>query len=158
VSVGLAQPIEIRGHVASAEALAEASALDTSVIGVICAGDLAVFRETVKQALQRGIEQRPEAVWVCIEPKSDRLTHDLMISLGIEPVVLPMVAVWQMKDDVPHTYDFRRVWRDLEMLSLCDELIVFHKRSSSSPWRDRDKSGLHTGKLVVVELGKEKKA
>jgi hypothetical protein len=63
-----------------------------------------------------------------------------------------------MKDDVPHTYDFRRVWRDLEMLSLCDELIVFHKRSSSSPWRDRDKSGLHTGKLVVVELGKEKKA
>lgn len=122
-----------------------------TVIGVICAGDLAVHRDKIKQALLRGLEQRPDAVWVCIEPKSDRMTHDVMISLDIDPVVLPMNDEWRRREH----YDLRRVWRDLEMLSLCDELIVFHKRASNSPWRDRIKSGLYDGRLFVVDLGKD---
>ena len=130
---------------------------DVPVIGVICAGDLAVYRSTVKEALQRGLERHPDAVWVCIEPKSDRMTHDLLIGLDIEPVVLPMNDAWRSRDE-DHGYDFRRLWRDLEMLHLCDELIIFHKRTASSPWRDRVKSGLYTRKLVVVDIGKAKKA
>ena len=151
---GLAQPIEIQGHVVD---VITPLAPDVPVIGVICAGDLAVYRSTVKEALQRGLERHPDAVWVCIEPKSDRMTHDIMIGLDIEPVVLPMNDAWRSRDE-DHGYDFRRLWRDLEMLHLCDELIIFHKRTASSPWRDRVKSGLYTRKLVVVDIGKAKKA
>jgi hypothetical protein len=173
---GLTQDVEIQGHVA--DVITPLAPECPSVIGVICAGDLAVFRDTIKQALKRGIAERPQAVWVCIEPKSDRLTHDLMISLGIEPVVLPMLDAWRRKDtsgseappvlteakqtgteadeQKPSHYDFRRVWRDLEMLTLCEDLVIFHKRSGNSPWRDRAASGLYGDTLVVVELGKDK--
>ena len=128
------------------------------VIGIICAGDLAVHRDEIKAAISRGLVERPDAVWVCIEPKSDRITHDVMISLDIEPVVLPMVDVWRLRGDVPHTYDFRRTWRDLEMLHLCDELVIFHKRTGNSPWRDRAKTGLYDRKLFIVEVGPQPKA
>ena len=121
------------------------------VVGVICAGDLAVERDTVKDTLAKGMTQRPDAVWVCLEPKSDRLTHDVMISLGLDPVVLPLNDAWRSRDERA-PYDLRRQWRDLEMLALCDELIVFHKRTSNSPWRDRARDS-----LFVVELGPEPK-
>lgn len=125
------------------------------VIGVITSGDgIAVYRDEVKTAIERGIAQRTDAVWVCLEPKSDRMTHDVMVSLGIDPVVLPMIDAWKRKHD-EHGYDLRRIWRDNEMLHCCDELIVFHKRTSSSPWRDRAASGLYEGRLFVVELGPE---
>ena len=160
---GLAQPVEIRGV---AVATPEQSALPSDgapnkVIGVICSGDVAVHRDEVKSALERGLAQRPDAVWVCIEPKSDRMTHDVMLSLDIDPVVLPLCPAWQAKDD-EHGYDMRRQWRDGEMLHLCDELIVFHKRTGNSPWRDRKKWGEANGglnaNLFVVELGTAPKA
>lgn len=124
------------------------------VIGVICAGDLAVYRDEIKAALQRGLEQHPDAVWVCIESKSDRMTHGLMVSLGIEPVVLPLVDAWRSRDERA-PYDLRRTWRDLEMGSLCDELVIFQKRSGNSPWRKRSEQGAKN--LVLVEIGREKK-
>lgn len=168
--LGLTQDVEIATvSKPSGEIVAQACSPEIKVIGVICSGDLSVHRDIVKQALQRGIEQRPDAVWVCIEPKSDRMTHDLMISLGIEPVILPLNDEWRRRPSEGEVggspsavdlslqgYDFRRVWRDNEMLMLCDELIVFHKRSGNSPWRDRAASGLYGDRLVVVELGKDK--
>lgn len=127
------------------------------IIGVICSGDIAIHRDKVKQTLQYGLEQRPDAVWVCIEPKSDRMTHDVMLSLDIEPVVLPMNAAWRRKDaDGKAILDLRRTWRDLEMLMLCDELVVFHKAAGNSPWRDRAASGRYAGRLFLVELGEQK--
>jgi hypothetical protein len=126
--------------------------------------------------LARGLAQHPDAVWVCCEPKSDKLTRDVMLSLDIDPVVLPMNkswlhrpgvrvwprglefvldsrGVWTLRD---MSYDLQRTWRDNELLHLCDELIIFHKRTGHSPWRDRLKTGMHPH-LYVVELGEEKK-
>lgn len=149
---------------------------ENKVIGVICAGDCAVHRDEVKNALERGTAQRQDAVWVCVEPKSDRMTHDVMMSLDMRPVVLPLIDPWRVQRSVldwhsvwsgpdpdawpkkrvkTTLYDGRRTWRDLELLNCCDELIVFHKRTSSSPWRDRAASGLYKGRLFVVELGPE---
>jgi hypothetical protein len=141
---------------------------------VICSGDVAVYRDDVKTTIERGHAQRPDAVWVCVEPKSDRMTHDVMLSLDIEPVVLPMADalrrkprtwrdVWKGNDPDawPYDgYDVRRLWRDYEML-LCDELIVFHKRTGNSPWRERYARKLELGihrNLFVVELGAPPKA
>ena len=219
-----------------------------AVIGVICSGDLAVHRDEIKAALSRGLVERPDAVWVCIEPKSDRITHDVMISLDIEPVVLPMNPAWrstarsttvvhskrepydvyigrpskwgnpfshkdrtlaefrvgsrdeavdayaewiqtqpdliksipelfgkvlgcwchpqrchgdvlsEMANRLYPEYDLRRLWRDLEMLHLCDEIVIFHKRTANSPWRDRAKTGLYDRKLFIVEVGPQPKA
>jgi hypothetical protein len=163
---GLAQRIETRGgntrkasntpRVTVGGQPGSAPAPNT-VIGVLCSGDLAVHRDQIKDTIARGNEQRPDAVWVCIEPKSDRMTHDVMLSLDIEPVVLPMIEAWRRRHD-EHGYDLRRVWRDNELLHLCDELIVFHKRTGNSPWRDRAASGLYEGRLFVVELGAAPKA
>lgn len=170
--IGLHQPVEIAPRLtpelrsqaqregsedSSQESAALACPSNNKVIGVICSGDVAVYRDQVKTALERGLEQRPDAVWVCVEPKSDRMTHDVMLSLGLDPVVLPMIDAWRTKDD-EYGYDLRRQWRDTEML-LCDELIIFHKRTGSSPWRERKKwsdgnCGVHRN-LFVVELGPE---
>lgn len=188
--IGLHQPVEIGG--VAQQPVSNPAPTQNKVIGVICSGDVAVYRDQVKTALERGLEQRPDAVWVCVEPKSDHMTHDVMLSLDIDPVVLPMIGSWRgtsicghedAEDDgknliccdcgatfpldededdwQPETvldYDLRRQWRDAEMM-LCDELIVFHKRTGSSPWRDRKKwsdnnAGVHSN-LFVVELGPE---
>jgi hypothetical protein len=123
------------------------------VIGVVCSGDLAVHRDQVKTTLERGKEQRPGAVWVCFESKSDRMTRDLMLSLDMDPVVLPLNEEWRSRHE-EHGYDLRRTWRDLELLHCCDEVIVFHRASSSSPWRSRGDSGTYRGRLFLVEMGK----
>lgn len=154
---GLAQDVELRGA-SGVQIENRPDVSPNKVIGVVTSGEgIAVYRDEVKTALERGIAARPDAVWVCLEPKSDRMTHDVMVSLGIDPVVLPMIDAWKRKHD-EHGYDLRRTWRDNEMLHCCDELIVFHKRTSSSPWRERAASGLHAGKLFVVELGPAPKA
>lgn len=166
---GLATRIEIRGgkdmHSRTAAPPAgdgtrsPVTAPSNKVIGVVCSGDLVVERDTVKETIRRGAEQRPDAVWVCIEPKSDRMTFDVMRSLDIDPVVLPMNPHW--KGESNHwgrSFDERRTMRDCELLALCDELIVFHKRTGNSPWRDRKKWGTANGvyeNLFVVELGPE---
>lgn len=174
--IGLAQPLQLRGRPAEAYGPSMSTPINP-VIGIICSGDLAVHRNEVKAAISRGLAERPDAVWVCIEPRSDRMTHDLMISLDIEPVVLPMNPAWkksggqegivnhgagedgpQSADPAPvPSYDLRRQWRDLEMLHLCDELVIFHKASGSSPWRDRVKSGIYSQRLYLVEIGPSKK-
>jgi hypothetical protein len=125
------------------------------VIGVVCSGDVAVHRDQVKSTLERGKAQRPDAVWVCFESKSDRMTRDLMLSLDMDPVVLPLNDGWRSRHE-EHGYDLRRTWRDLELLHCCDEVIVFHKRTGSSPWRERASDARYAGKLFVVELGQEK--
>lgn len=150
------------------------------VIGVICSGDLAVHRDTVKSAIERGIEEHPGAVWVCLEAKSDRMTHDVMIALDLEPVVLPLIDHWRVErkqlDWMPvwngpdpdawpkkrikvTLFDGRRKWRDQEMLHGCDPLIVFQKKTGDSPWREmlkrKQELGLHQN-LFVVELGDER--
>ena len=154
----------------------------------------------MKNSLERGKEQRPDAVWVCFESKSDRMTRDLMLSLDMDPVVLPLNDAWRYAPKTPrladtaatvgpHTsigqspsgtgnslsgeskkkrdpgsspgearpYDLRRTWRDLELLHCCDEVIVFHKRTGNSPWRERAADGRYAGRLYVVELGSESK-
>lgn len=155
---GFAQPIEARTAHKPVEGVSTAAIVDASankVIGVVCSGDVAVHRDQVKNAIERGLAQRPDAVWVCCEAKSDRMTLDVMRSLDIDPVVLSMNDHWKGEG-----YDVRRVVRDSELLHLCDELIVFHKRTGSSPWRERKKwadslgGKVHTG-LFVVELGPE---
>lgn len=163
--IGLSQPVSLAGSSSTerVESYADAPKVDTpsnKVIGVVCSGDVAVYRDDVQTAIRRGLEQRPDAVWVCIEPKSDRMTYDVMLSLDIDPVVLPMIESWRTKDD-DHGYDLRRQWRDTEMM-LCDELIIFHKRTGNSPWRERKKwgdvnCGVHRN-LFVVELGPAPKA
>lgn len=168
---GLAQPIEIRGGKdmhsddvappASDGMRSPVTAPTNKVIGVICAGDLALERDTVKDTIAKGLEQRPDAVWVCIEPKSDRLTFEVMRSLDIDPVVMPMNPYWKGdRNRWGRPFDERRTMRDCEMLSLCDELIVFHKRTSNSPWRERAQRKLELGlhqNLFVVEMGPEPK-
>lgn len=151
---GLSQPVEIRGG-ASADRISSSAPPPNKVIGVVCSGDVAVHRDQVKSALERGKAQRPDAVWVCFESKSDRMTRDLMLSLDMDPVVLPLNEEWRRKRE-EHGYDLRRMWRDQELLHCCDEVIVFHKRTGNSPWRERAASGRHAGKLFVVELGPEK--
>lgn len=187
--IGLHQPVEIAGEGTTASELDADQSPETAtassatpankVIGVICSGDVAVYRDQVKTALERGLEQRPDAVWVCVEPKSDHMTHDVMLSLDIAPVVLPLCPRWKRTRRVRASwhevwsgpdpdawptvstevvYDIRRTWRDAEMM-LCDELIVFRKRTGSSPWRERKKwsdgnAGVHRN-LFVVELGPE---
>lgn len=123
------------------------------MIGVVCSGALGAYRDEIKGFIEKGIAQRPNAVWVCLEPKSDRLTRDILLAANIRPVVLPLIG---KKGEV----DGRRAWRDGEMLSLCDELVVFISRTSSSPWRDRatakpherSKCRIHEN-LFLVELG-----
>lgn len=166
---GLAQPVELAlgdnagGNCSRSEdtspckvSTGQDSPPANKVIGVVCSGDIAVHRDKVKLALERGKAQRPDAVWVCFEAKSDRITHDLMLSLGLEPVVLPMTDTWRVRHQ-EHGYDLRRLWRDNELLQLCDELVVFHKRAGNSPWREKAKSGLWDGRLFLVELGDEPK-
>ena len=180
---GLSQPVESGGDTRNPGTgqvrVPPASVSDNKVIGVICSGDVAVHRDQVKAALERGVAQRPQAVWVCFEKKSDRMTYDVLLSLGVEPVVLPLLEWWRRKPrpvagswpcgrawkkgedgvwrlvDIP-SFDFRRTWRDAEMSLLCDELIVFHRRTGNSPWRERLASGRYS-KLFVVELGPEPK-
>lgn len=150
---GLSQPVEIRGGTAVAPQGASPS---NKVIGVVCSGDVAVHRDQVKSALERGKEQRPDAVWVCFESKSDHMTRDLMLSLDMDPVVLPLNEEWRSKHE-EYGYDLRRTWRDLELLHCCDEVIVFHKRTGHSPWRERAADSRFAGRLFVVELGPEPK-
>jgi len=147
---GLSQPVEIRGG--QTYGVGQAPYPSNKVIGIVCSGDVAVHRDQVKSALERGKAQRPDAVWVCFESKSDRMTRDLMLSLDMDPVVLPLNEEWRSKHE-EHGYDLRRQWRDLELLSLCDEVIVFHKRTGNSPWRERAADSRYAGKLFVVELG-----
>ena len=149
-SRGLSQPVEIRGRTSRVAAAPPSN----KVVGVVCSGNVAAHRDQVKSALKRGKAQRPDAVWVCFEAKSDRMTRDVMLSLGMEPVVLPLNDEWRSKHE-EHGYDLRRIWRDMELLHCCDEVIVFHKREGNSPWRERAASGLYDG-LFVVELGPEK--
>lgn len=194
---GLSQPVQLatREGKAFAEAISwnrsegnpsqratdqEATTASNKVVGVVCSGDVAVYRDQVKATIERGKTERPNAVWVCFEPKSDRMTHDVMVSLNIEPVVLPLNDAWRRKTrpktttdvmtsetpprlafqvievEVPG-YDHRRGARDSEMLRLCDELVIFHKRTGSSPWRVRAESDLYRDRLFVVELGEAPK-
>lgn len=153
---GLSQPVDAPGSTVSKPyRFRYGSDSPNKVIGVACSGDIAVHRDQVKSALERGKEQRPDAVWVCFEPKSDRVTRDLMLSLDMDPVVLPLNEEWRSKHE-EHGYDLRRQWRDLELLHCCDEVIVFHKRTGNSPWRERASDARYAGKLFVVELGPEK--
>lgn len=155
---GLSQSVEIHNAAGPTQQRPLGEMLGTpsnKVIGVVCSGDVAVHRDQVKSALERGKEQRPDAVWVCFEPKSDRMTRDLMLSLDMDPVVLPLNEEWRRKRE-EYGYDLRRTWRDLELLHCCDEIIVFHKRTGNSPWRERAADSRWEGKLFVVELGQEK--
>lgn len=128
---------------------------NNKVIGVVCSGQLAAHREEIKGFIEKGIAQRPGGVWVCIERKSDALTRDILISLGVEPVVLPLLSFWKGEEN-----DSRRVWRDGELLSLCDEVVVFLARTSNGPWRERAQAKpsersqrrIHEN-LFLVELG-----
>ena len=82
------------------------------------------------------------------------MTRDLMISLDMEPVVLPLNEEWRSKHE-EHGYDLRRTWRDPELLHCGDEVIVFHKRAGNSPWRAWASDDRFAGRLFVVELGLE---
>jgi hypothetical protein len=155
---GLSQSVEIHNAAEPTQQRPLGEMLGTpsnKVIGVVCSGDLAVHRDQVKTTLERGKAQRSDAVWVCFESKSDRMTRDLMLSLDMDPVVLPLNDEWRSRHE-EHGYDLRRTWRDLELLHCCDEVIVFHKRTGSSPWRERASDARYAGKLFVVELGQEK--
>lgn len=159
--IGLSQPVTLlgRGNGVTPEG-GEVSINDRSphpknVIGVICSGNVAAYRDEVKRTIERGLAAHPEAVWVCVEAKSDRMTYDLLRSLGVDPVVLPLNPLWKIG-----RYDGRRLMRDREILRLCDEVIVFHKRAGHSPWRDWKKWGAQYdlyGHLYIVDLGPESK-
>lgn len=130
-------------------------ATPATTIGVVCSGDVAVYRDDVKQALERGIAERPDAEWLCLTPKSDRLTHDLLVQLGVKPEVLELDSRFKIEGGG----DYRRAWRDGELLRRSDELIVFHKRAGHSPWREKKKWGEANGiykHLFVIDLGPER--
>ena len=51
------------------------------------------------------------------------------------------------------TYDVRRMWRDAEMVNLCDRVYVFQKPDAKNIWTEWEKRGVHDG-LTIVRLEK----
>ena len=78
-------------------------------------------------------------VWACAA--NDTLARSLLQ----DPILLPLVASWKLPGQ-----DLRRLWRDSELLLLCDAVYVFQKAGAKtqwSTWRDR---GVYKG-LTLIE-------
>ena len=128
---GLAQPVVYSGQNPNRDRS------PSNVYGLVVSRsfpDLDFVSETVTR-LQTSVSQTP--VWACAETdiEARRILGD--------PVLLPLVPSWRLT-----TGDLRRLWRDTELLLLCDRVYVFQKTKSQwSTWRDR---GVYDG-LTVIE-------
>lgn len=142
MTIGLSQPIVLRGQNHNrAKSLSD-------VWGLVVSRsfpDLDLVRETVtrlqtsrSRSSEIGTAKTLEApVWACAETdiEARRILED--------PVLLPLVPSWRLTGG-----DLRRLWRDTELLLLCDRVYVFQKTKSQwSTWRDR---GVYDG-LTVIE-------
>jgi hypothetical protein len=149
------------------------------VIGIVIAQafpDAGLIREKITEGIQRA---HPDTVWVMRDAQRDKhaakVAWETFEQFGIEPILAPLVPRWKYRNGVgyenktrePHrktlgwTYhDARAHWRDIEMRSTCERIIVFHDAKSgiTSEWVDYSDNGDSgcIAKVYVVERGKKK--
>ena len=106
--------------------------------------DLDFAAETVTR-LQTSLSQTPEgSVWACAA--NDTVARSLLQ----DPILLPLVASWKLPGQ-----DLRRMWRDCELLLLCDAVYVFQKAGAKTQWTTWRDRGVYDG-LEVIEPAAKK--
>lgn len=127
------------------------------VVGIVVAQnfpDLGLIRAKLEEGIER---VAPETVWVMREaPHKDHAVvaaWDTLRAHDIEPFLVPLVPAWRLAD----AYDLRTKWRDAELRSTCERIIVFHDVSSgvTAAWAKVEHS---VAKMFVIERGKKKRA
>lgn len=128
------------------------------VVGIVVAQNFPA-PELIREKLEEGIARvAPETVWVMREaPKSNHavtVAWDVLHEHGVEPIQSPLVPFFVAKRD-EHGYDLRRKWRDAELMSTCERIIVFHDASSNitAEWKKIEHS---VAKIFVIERGKKR--
>jgi hypothetical protein len=126
-----------------------------NTIGIVCVGlpaKLAENERTINQRIAKLLHRYPEAIFVCLERKSDRFTQDALEMFGVTPTVLHMDESWRRVETVKVAgefqgkqyepgdkvtlYDHRKQMRDSELVRVCDRVLVFAPRGSSGHWQD----------------------
>jgi hypothetical protein len=145
----------------------------------------------LKDTMRGGLDAFGNKVtWIIRETPHKGHAVNLVVEVfeeyGIEPFTAPTLDYWQNKQTwrkrvkVPkdldecvlagqelkfvehvHGYDLRGEWKDIELRSTCERIVVFHDRSSSvtegwldyahEPWRCR-------ARVMVAEAGAKKRA
>lgn len=145
------------------------------VIGIVVAQK---FPEPmlIREKIEEGIERvSPDTVWVMRD--AERKGHAANFAWatfkahGIVPFLAPLVPAWKSKGverdgEIVGAYDLRASWRDTEIRSTCERVIVFHDKSSNitAEWvdycadrKEHPGDGSHClAKIYVVERGKAK--
>lgn len=128
------------------------------VIGVIVAQKFPE-PDLIREKLEEGLARvAPETVWVLREaPKANHavsVAWDTLRANGIEPFLAPLLPFFARKGD--GGYDLRRSWRDAELRTTCERIIVFHDVSSNvtAEWT----TARGPAKIFVIERGKKKRA
>lgn len=149
------------------------------VIGIVVAQKFPE-PELIRMKLIEGISRvHPDTVWVMRDQarKSHAATvaWETFAEYGIEPFLSELVPAWKRSEQrwtqhigptgrvvyltplPPVSYDHRAAWRDAEMKTTCERIIVFHDASSgiTAEWKDHEHS---IAKIYVVERGKKKRA
>lgn len=151
------------------------------VIGIVVAQKFPE-PDLIRAKLIEGISRvHPDTVWVMRDAArkghAATVAWETFAEYGIEPFLTPLVPAWQAKAAdgyVPHLgptgrvvwwerlkypaqYDHRASWRDAELRSTCERIILFHDASSgiTQEWKDCEHS---IAKIYVVERGKKKRA
>lgn len=151
------------------------------VIGIVVAQKFPE-PELIRLKLIEGISRvHPDTVWVMRDAErkghAANVAWDTFREYEIEPFLAPLVPDWQRKakdgyvahvgptgrivwwERLKHVpaYDHRASWRDAEMRSTCERIILFHDASSNvtAEWKDCEHS---IAKIYTVERGKKKRA
>lgn len=123
------------------------------VVGIVVAAKFPE-PELIREKLEEGIARvGPDTVWVMRSPRKRgdaiSVAWDVLEEHGIEPVLAPSnTAFWSTN---------ARMWRDAELFSTCERLIVFHDISSNVTEYFIEKE-YTSCKVFKIERGKKKAA
>ena len=125
------------------------------VIGIVVAPkfpDPQIIRDKIEEGIAR---VSPDAVWVIREKRQTNhavnAAWETLEAHGIEPMLAPLTPAWKGEK-----YDLRRAWRDAEMHSYCERIVVFHDITSHVTAEFADRKDRSPAKVFVIERGKKK--
>jgi hypothetical protein len=156
------------------------------VVGIVVAQKFP-DEDLIRTKILEGVSRvHPDTVWVLrdTERKShaSRIVWETLRECGIQPFQAPLVSYWASTEktrthefSVAHVdeceqdvltfeepygknFDFRATWRDTEMRSTCERIIVFHDATSGVTETWKNCQQYSTAKIYVVERGKKKTA